>query len=255
MNENDEFRGMTALVTGASKGIGAETAYALSARGAFALIHYNTDRQGACQVLERIRTAGGEGELMQADLSTSEGIHQFIRTFDQDGRTIDILVNNAGSLIKRSSFLELTEELWAQVFMLNLTSAFLITQACLRAMVKRRKGIVINISSVAARFGGGLGAIAYSSAKAALSTMTKGLAREFAPHGIRINAVSPGTVDTDYHRRFSTPQSLETVAKATPMGRLGTSAEVADVVAFLCSDRARFVQGQIIEVNGGFLMV
>lgn len=255
MNENEEFRGMTALVTGASKGIGAETALVLAAREVFTLIHYNTARQEACQVLERIRAAGGDGELVQSDLSCTQGIHHFVDAIDHAGRPIDILINNAGSLIKRTPFLELTEDLWARVFMLNLTSAFLITQACLRGMVERKKGIVVNISSAAARFGGGIGAIAYSSAKGALSAMTKGLAREFAPHGIRINAVSPGTIDTDYHRQFSTPQAVEAVAKATPMGRLGTSAEVADVVAFLCSDKARFIQGQVIEVNGGFLMV
>lgn len=255
MNQKDEFHGMTALVTGASKGIGAETALALGSRGAFVLIHYNTAQQEANQLLERIRATGSDGDLLQSDLSCSEGIHCFINTVDQFKRPIDILVNNAGSLIKRTPFLELTEELWKRVFTLNLTSAFLLTQACLRGMVERKRGIVVNVSSVAARFGGGLGAIPYSSVKGALSTMTKGLAREFAPYGIRINAVSPGTIDTNYHRQFSTPQALETVAKATPMGRLGTASEVAEVVTFLCSDKAQFIQGQIIEVNGGFLMV
>lgn len=255
MSKNDEFHGMRALVTGASKGIGAETAFSLGTRGAFTLIHYNTGRQEACQLLEKIRATGGDGELVQSDLSSRGGIHDFICKFDHGRRPIDILINNAGSLIKRSPFLELTEDLWQQVFMLNLTSAFLITQACLRGMVERRKGIVVNISSVAARFGGGLGSIAYSSAKGALSTMTKGLAREFAPRGIRVNAVSPGTIDTDYHRKFSTPQTLEAVTKATPMGRLGNSAEIADVVVFLCSEKARFIQGQVIEVNGGLLTI
>lgn len=246
---------MTALVTGSSKGIGAETARVLAARGVFTIIQYNTGKSEANEVLESIRSEGGDGIVLQSDLSTSEGTHQLIHAVESVGLPIDILVNNAGSLIKRTLFLDLTEEIWTQVFMLNLASAFLITQACLRGMVTRRKGIVVNVSSVAARFGGGLGAIAYSSAKGALSTMTKGLAREFAPHGIRINGVSPGTVDTNYHRQFSTQQGLKAVAEATPMGRLGTSAEVAEVIAFLCSERARFVQGQIIEVNGGFLMV
>jgi 3-oxoacyl-[acyl-carrier protein] reductase len=255
MSRSHEFQGMTALVTGGSRGIGAETAVALASRGAFTLVHYNTGREQASQVLERIRAAGGEGELVQADLSHSEGIRTLIDQIERGSKRIGTLVNNAGSLIQRAPFLDFTEELWSRVMMLNLTSAFLITQAVLRGMVERKSGVVVNISSVAARFGGGIGAIAYSSAKAALSAMTKGLAREFAPHGIRINAVSPGTVDTDYHRQFSTPQALAAVAKATPMGRLGTAAEVADVVAFLCSEEARFIQGQSIEVNGGFLMV
>lgn len=255
MNRNDQFRGMTALITGASKGIGAATALALGTRGAFTLIHYNKGAEEANQLLKKLRDAGGEGKILQSDLSCSEGIRKFTHALGQSGRPIDILINNAGSLVKRTPFLEFTEELWNEVFTLNLTSAVLIAQACLRGMVERKKGIIVNISSVAARFGGGIGAIAYSSAKGGLSVMTKGLAREFAPHGIRINAVSPGTIDTDYHRQFSTSQALEAVAAATPMRRLGTSEDVADAVAFLCSEDARFIQGQVIEVNGGFLMV
>lgn len=246
---------MTALVTGASKGIGAATALALGSGGAYTLVHYNTAHKEAGQVLDRIRAEGGDGELFQSDLGCPDGIRQLIQAIDRLAKPIDILINNAGSLIQRTPFLELTEDLWNQVFTLNLTSAFLIAQHCLRGMVTRKKGVIVNVSSVAARFGGGLGSIAYSSSKGALSTMTKGLAREFAPHGIRINAVSPGTIDTHYHQQFSTPQGLEAVAKATPMGRLGTSAEIADVIAFLCSEDARFIQGQVLEVNGGFLMV
>jgi 3-oxoacyl-[acyl-carrier protein] reductase len=122
-------------------------------------------------------------------------------------------------------------------------------------MVERGNGVIVNVSSVAARNGGGLGALAYSAAKAGLSATTKNLAKEFAPRGIRVNAVSPGTVDTDYHRVFSTEQMLDGVRATTPMGRLGKPEEIADVILFLASDGARFIQGQVIEVNGGFLMV
>lgn len=255
MTGDKEFQGLTAVVTGASKGIGAETAFALASRGAFTVVHYSSSEREASAVLERIRKTGGDGLLLQADLSESAGIRLFIERLGKTGKPADILVNNAGSLVQRTPFLKFSEELWNRVFALNLTSAMLITQAVLPAMVEKKRGVIVNVSSVAARFGGGLGAIAYSSAKAALSSMTKGLAREFAPQGIRINAISPGTIDTDYHRTFSTPQALESVAKATPMGRLGTSEEVADVIVFLCSEAARFIQGQAIEVNGGYLMV
>jgi 3-oxoacyl-[acyl-carrier protein] reductase len=255
MNADSRFKGMTALVTGASRGIGAETAFALASHGAFVLAHYNTSHEAGAKLLDRIRASGGEAELVQADLGRSDGIERFVSMIQDSNRTFDILVNNAGSLVQRTAFLDLTEDLWSRVFTLNLTSAFLISQALLRGMVTRKEGVIVNISSVAARFGGGIGAIAYSSAKAGLSSMTKGMAREFGPHGIRINAVSPGTIDTDYHRRFSSPQALEGVVKATPLGRLGTSGDVADVVVFLCSEEARFIQGQVIEVNGGFLMV
>ena len=182
-------------------------------------------------------------------------MYAFIDLVKATGRQPDILVNNAGSLIQRTRFLDFTDELWNQVFMLNLHSAFLITRALLPAMVERKRGWVVNISSVAARNGGGIGAMAYASSKGALSVMTKGLAKEFAPQGIRVNAVSPGTIDTNYHRNFSTEQMLAGVRAATPLGRLGTSEETAAVILFLCTEGGRFIHGQTIEVNGGFLMV
>jgi 3-oxoacyl-[acyl-carrier protein] reductase len=250
-----ELNGLTALVTGASSGIGAEVAFRFGANGAYTLIHYHENLQGATEVLERIRRVGGEGELIHADLSRSSSITEFSGWLQTLQRPIDILVNNAGSLIQRKPFLEITEQLWSEVFTLNVTSAFLTTKAVLPSMVQRGRGCVVNITSVAARIGGGIGAIAYSSAKAALSTMTKGLAREFGSQGIRVNAVSPGTIDTNYHKRFSTREALDAVVAATPLQRLGTAKDIADVVVFLCSEGARFVQGQVIEVNGGFLMV
>ena len=244
------FGGMTALITGASSGIGAASATAFGTRGARVLIHYNCQESEAQRILERVRGAGGKGELLRADLTTMDGVRSLVRALA--GRRIDILVNNAGSLIQRTPVLNFTEELWEQVLTLNLTSAFFLAKAVLAGMVERKSGFVVNVSSVAARNGGGLGALAYASAKGALSTMTMGLAKEFAPFGIRVNAVSPGTIDTKYHRNFSNDQILNAVKAATPMARLGTAEEVADVILFLCSHEARFIQGQVIEVNGGF---
>ena len=250
MDKVKNFEGMTALITGASSGIGAASATAFGARGARVLIHYNRQESEAQKIIERVRGAGGQGELLRADLTTMDGVRSLARAIA--GRRIDILVNNAGSLIQRTPVLNFTEELWEQVLTLNLTSAFFLAKAVLAGMVERKSGFVVNISSVAARDGGGLGALAYATAKGALSTMTKGLAKEFAPLGIRINAVSPGTINTNYHRNFSNDQRLSAVKAATPMGRLGTPEEVADVILFLCSNEARFIQGQVIEVNGGF---
>jgi len=250
MDSVKKFGGMTALITGASSGIGAASATAFGARGARVLIHYNRQENEAQRIIERVRGAGGQGELLRADLTTMDGVRSLVRALA--GRRIDILVNNAGSLIQRTPVLNFTEELWEQVLTLNLTSAFFLAQAVLAGMVERKSGFVVNVSSVAARNGGGLGALAYASAKGALSTMTMGLAKEFAPFGIRINAVSPGTIDTKYHRNFSNDQILSAVRAATPMARLGTAEEVADVILFLCSHEARFIQGQVIEVNGGF---
>ncbi len=250
MDKVKNFEGMTALITGASSGIGAASATAFGARGARVLIHYNRQENEAQRIIERVRGAGGQGELLRADLTTMDGVRSLARAIA--GRRIDILVNNAGSLIQRTPVLNFTEELWEQVLTLNLTSAFFLAKAVLAGMVERKSGFVVNISSVAARNGGGLGALAYASAKGALSTMTIGLAKEFAPFGVRINAVSPGTIDTNYHRKFSNDQTLNAVKAATPMARLGTTEEVADVILFLCSNEARFIQGQVIEVNGGF---
>lgn len=250
MGNDKIFGGMTALITGASSGIGAATAIAFGAQGACVLVHYNRQESEAQRIIGRVRDAGGQGELLRADLMTMDGVRNFVQALA--GRRIDILVNNAGSLIQRTPVLDFTEELWQQVLTLNLTSAFFLTKAVLAGMVERQRGFVVNISSVAARNGGGLGALAYASAKGAVSTMTMGLAKEFAPFGIRINAVSPGTIDTNYHRNFSNDQTLNAIKAATPMARMGTAEEVADVILFLCSKEARFIQGQVIEVNGGF---
>jgi NAD(P)-dependent dehydrogenase (short-subunit alcohol dehydrogenase family) len=244
---------MTVLVTGASGGIGAATAVAFASRGAHVLAHYNRQVKEAAEVLARVQEAGSFGELLHADLSRMEGVRALAH--EVNGRPIDILVNNAGSLVRRTRVLDFTEELWEEVMTLNLDSAFFLAQAVLRDMAERKRGFIVNVSSVAARNGGGVGALAYATAKGALSAMTKGLAKEFAPMGIRVNAVSPGTIDTNYHRTFSTDQMLNGVKAATPMGRLGTSEEIADVILFLCSPAARFMQGQVVEVNGGFLMV
>ena len=252
MNIEKSFQHMTALVTGASSGIGAATAVAFAQRGANVIVHYNSRQSAAEQIVSRIRTYGVEGEAVRADLSTASGWRN-LAAFAAD-RQIDILVNNAGSLLARTRVLDFTEELWERVMMLNLTSSFFLAQAVLRGMVARKRGYIVNVSSVAARFGGGLGALAYASAKAAVSAMTKGLAKEFAPQGIRVNCVSPGTIDTGYHKAFSTPEVLESVRSATPAGRLGTAEEIADVIVFLCSDQASFIHGQVIEINGGFFM-
>jgi 3-oxoacyl-[acyl-carrier protein] reductase len=250
---HEELRDKTALITGASIGIGAAAAVALARLGVNILIHYNSHLSDAEAVLREVEGAGVRGQLFQADLGTRDGVHHLIGAI-RDLR-IDMLINNAGSLVERRPNLEMTEELWDRVLMLNLTSAYFVTQAVLPQMVERKSGVVVNVSSVAARHGGGKGATAYSTAKGGLSVMTKGLAKEFAAHGIRINAVSPGTIDTNFHRTFSNEQMLDGVRAATPMGRLGTSEETADVIVFLCTDQARFIQGQVIEVNGGFLMV
>lgn len=251
-----EFSGKTALVTGASRGIGAAAAVALARAGcARVLIHYSASRDGAGETAQRVRACGADAELIHGDLSTGEGIRAFVEALGDRAREVDILVNNAGSLIERAKLAGMTYELYERVMDLNAKSVWFITQAVAPHMVARGSGVIVNVSSIAARTGGGVGATAYAAAKAAVAAFTKGWARELASHGVRVNAVSPGTVDNDFHARFSTREMLESVVRQTPQGRLSTNEDVADVIVFLCSEAARNVVGQTLEVNGGMFMI
>jgi NAD(P)-dependent dehydrogenase (short-subunit alcohol dehydrogenase family) len=252
---NPEFENKTALVTGASRGIGEATVIALAEAGVRKLIlHYNSHRRG---IDELARTLGDavSCQLIQADLSQDSGIESFLADFRKLNAPVDILVNNAGFLVERAKLAESTPELWDRVMNLNAKSAWFITQAVVPGMIERDGGVVVNLSSIAARNGGGIGAAMYAASKASVACFTKGLARELAPKGIRVNAVSPGTVDNHFHQVFSTKQMLDNMLASTPAGALGTNEEVADVIVFLCSDAARYIHGQTIEINGGMYMV
>jgi 3-oxoacyl-[acyl-carrier protein] reductase len=249
----NEFRGKSALITGASRGIGAATAVALARRGARSVnIQYNSCPEGAESTLAAIRAAGAEGSAIQADLSRLEGIRGFLERFEP---AVDILVNNAGSLVERARLPEFTSGLFDRVMNLNVKSAWMITQAVAPRMADRGGGAVVFLGSIAARTGGGPGATVYSAAKAAVAAITRGLAKELAPMGIRVNAVSPGTVDNHFHEQFSTRVMLDSVVAQTPAARLGTNEEVADAILFLCSEASRYIYGQTIEINGGMYMV
>jgi len=250
-----EFEGKTALITGASRGIGAATAIALANSGASRLVlHYNSYKPGLENVMTSARNAGAEAVAIQADLGTDTGVEAFLQGLKATGAGIDILVNNAGSLVKRAKLAEFTPELFDRVMTLNVKSAWFIAQAVAPHMIERKSGVIVNVSSIAARNGGGMGATIYAAAKAAVSTITKGLAKELAPQGIRVNAVSPGTVDNNFHSQFSTRQILDAALAATPAGTLGTNEEIADTLVFLCSHAARYIHGQTIEINGGMFM-
>lgn len=249
-----ELTGMSALITGASRGIGAATALTLARAGVQRIaMHYNSYREGAEQTAAQVRDAGAEVSLHQAELAGMDGTKSLI---DQlKGQSFDLLINNAGHLVKRAKLLEATEETYDEVMNLNVKSLWFLTQALAPAMIEKKRGVIVNVSSIAARNGGGPGATIYSAAKAAVSTFTKGWAKELAPHGIRVNAVSPGTVDNYFHEKHSSPQMLQGMLAQTPAGRLGTNEEVADVILFLCSDASRYIYGQTIEINGGMYMV
>ena len=250
----DEFQGKTALVTGASRGIGAATAIALARAGCKRVyVHYNSNAEGAERTAAEIRQAGAEAMVVAGNLSSEAGIRAFVDMLAGEPNAIDYLVNNAGSLVRRATLAGFTYALFDEVMDLNAKSMFFLTQAVAPRMAAR--GAIVNLSSIAARTGGGSGASVYAAAKAAVSALTKGLAKELAPRGIRVNAISPGTVDNDFHARFSTREILAQVAANTPQGRLSTNEEMADAIVFLLSDAARNIVGQTIEVNGGAYMV
>jgi len=219
------------------------------------ILHYGSSKEGAGKAADAVRGAGAEAVLIGGDLATEDGIRAFVAALGQHARSIDILVNNAGSLIQRGKLADMTYDLYNRVMDLNAKSVWFITQAIAPAMAERGGGVVVNVSSIAARNGGGLGATVYAASKAAVAAMTKGMAKELVVHGVRVNAISPGTVDNDFHAKFSTKEILEGVVRATPQGRLSTNEDMADVIVFLSSDAARNIVGQTIEINGGMFMV
>jgi 3-oxoacyl-[acyl-carrier protein] reductase len=202
-----------------------------------------------------IARAGGNAIAIRADVSQESEIRRLVKSAADELGPIDILVNNAGAMVERMKIHEITGEKWDAILNLNLKSAALCSQAVAASMMERRKGAIVNVVSIAGRNGGGPGAGAYAAAKAGLIAFTKSLARELAPHGIRVNAVSPGVIDTPFHEVFSTPEMMRNFAAAIPLGRVGVPMECATVIAFLASDATSFVVGETIEVNGGQLML
>jgi len=248
------FRDQVALITGASSGIGRATAEAMAREGARAGVNYCKNQAGAKQTAETIRKAGGEALVVHADVTRAAEVLAMVDAVRKEWGQIDILVNNAGDLIARRSLTDMTEEYWDQIMALNLKSAFLCVRAVWQEMAERKTGCIINVTSIAGRNGGGPGAAAYAAAKGGLLTYTKGLAKELAPHGIRVNGIAPGIIATPYHERYSPPEVFERFIASIPLGRAGTSEDVADVIVFLASPEARYMIGETVEVNGGLLM-
>jgi 3-oxoacyl-[acyl-carrier protein] reductase len=254
MNNSFDLNRKVALVTGASSGIGRATAEALAANGARVAINFHRNGAGAEAALSQITGSGSRAIIVQADVTRASDVQSLVEQTINEFGPIDILVNNAGSLVERLKILELTEERWDEVIDLNLKSAFLCSKAVAASMMERKTGAIVNVSSIAGRNGGALGSIHYSAAKGGVITFTKGLAKELAPFGVRVNAVSPGVIDTPYHEQFSSPEMMKTYAGMIPLGRVGTPAEVAEVICFLASDAASYLAGETIEINGGLWM-
>ncbi len=244
------LKGRVALITGAGTGIGQAAALRLASAGAIVGVHYFTSELGAKQTVNQITSLGGQAFLLPGDLcreADAEGVVQ--RLIAKAGR-LDILFNNAGSPLKMTPIETCSLDHWQHVFDVNVTSAFLVTRASIPHLRANGNGAIINNLSLSVQTGGSGGGGVYAAAKGALQILTRSLARELAP-AVRVNAIMPGVIDTPHHQVFSTPAKLEEYRKQTPLGRIGTAEEVADVVIFLASDASIFMTGAILDVNGG----
>ncbi|MBI1396491.1 MAG: glucose 1-dehydrogenase [Betaproteobacteria bacterium] len=251
----EDLAGKVVLVTGASTGIGAAAARAFGENGARVAVHYNSSRTEAEGVVAAIRSSGAEAVAIQGDVCVSETCRDIVaRTVEHFGR-IDVLINNAGGLVQRVPIGDVTDDLFDQVLHLNVRSALACIGAAVPCMRRQGGGAIINVTSVAARHGGGTGAVLYAGSKGFVSTMTRGLAKELVGDGIRVNAVAPGVIHTPFHERFSTPELLESFKATIPMKRIGTADECAGAFLYLASPQlSGYVTGQILEVNGGQYM-
>ncbi|MEV8377129.1 SDR family NAD(P)-dependent oxidoreductase [Kribbella sp. NPDC056861] len=250
-----DFSGQVVLVTGASSGIGAAAAVGFAEAGATVALHYHRNEEGAQHTANAVRTAGGAASVHQADLAVADSAGVLIdEVLAKHGR-IDVLVNNAGDLVKRAPVVEVSDDEFHRIIDVNLTSVFALSRRIIPVLRAQGGGAIVNVTSIAGRHGGGGGSVVYATSKGAVSTFTHGLAKELAPDGIRVNAISPGVIRTPFHDRHTSEEQLKTMLTTIPMGRTGTPHECVGTILYLASDRmSSYVTGQLIEVNGGQLM-
>lgn len=244
------LKNKVAIVTGGSRDIGRQVSLKLAAAGARVCINYLNNKSAAEDTLQEIKSAGGEAIAVAGDMTKSADVAKLVNEcVSAYGNSIHILVNVAGGLVARKPLPELDEKFWDTVIELNLKSAFLVIKETVPHMTEG--GAIVNFSSQAGRDGGGFGALAYATAKGGILTMTRGLAKELGPKGIRVNCVSPGMINTTFHNTFTKPEVRANVAAATPLRREGEAQEVADLVLYLSSDASSFINGESVEINGG----
>src|SRR4051812_24663604 len=251
-----DLAGKVVLITGASTGIGAAAARAFADVGARVIVHYNASREPAEQVVADIKGKGGSAALVAGDVMTEGDIKRVVgESLKAFGGRIDVLINNAGGMLGRVKIEDYTREHIERVLMLNCTQIALFLREVVPVMRRQKSGNIINVTSIAARHGGGGGAILYAGAKGFVSTVTRGWAKELVGDGIRVNGVSPGVITTPFHDRYSTAEQLKAMQATVPMNRLGSADECAGTFLYLASDAmSGYVTGQIIEVNGGQYM-
>jgi 3-oxoacyl-[acyl-carrier protein] reductase len=246
----ESLQNKVAFITGGARDIGRQISMKMAAAGAKVCINYFDGEDLAKETLQSIKDNGGEAIIVPGDMTNAEDVAKTVKACtDAFGGQIDILVNVAGGLMGRKLLGEMDEDFWDAVMQVNLKTVFLVTKAVVPYM--NNGGAIVNFSSQAARDGGGFGAIAYSSAKGAVLTMTRGLAKELGPKGIRVNCISPGMINTTFHNTFTKDEVRKNVAASTPLRREGEAREVADLALYLVSDSSSFITGASIEINGG----
>tara|TARA_E500000331_G_C17254237_1_gene712439 strand:+ start:266 stop:1018 length:753 start_codon:yes stop_codon:yes gene_type:complete len=249
MTSNPPLTGQTALITGASRGIGRAVALALAEAGAEVVVNYSSSADAAEEVVQTITSNGGSAYAIKANVAEEDAVDQLIKTVLERSSSLDILINNAG-ITRDGLLMRMKTEDWQAVVNLNLTGVFLCTRAVARTMLKQKSGRIINITSVVGLMGNA-GQANYAAAKAGVVGLTKSTAKEFASRGITVNAVAPGFITTDMTKELDS----EPILAAIPLGSFGTPEQVAGAVRFLAADpAAAYITGQVLQVDGGMLM-
>ena len=247
----NELMGQVALVTGASRGIGAVIARSLGEAGANVGVNFSSDRSGANEVSEEIKAGGSESIIIQGDVSIEMEAELIVKQTTEEWGHIDILVNNAG-ITKDGLLLRMKAEDWDRVIDVDLRGAFLCSKYVMPHMIRRRQGRIINISSVVG-IGGNAGQSNYAAAKAGLIGFTKAVAREVATRNVTVNAIAPGFIETGGMVEGMTDEAKQNVLDRIPMGRFGSGLDVAKTVVFLSGSGASYITGQVITIDGGLI--
>lgn len=241
----------TVLITGASRGIGLVTAKLFAANGHPVVLNYNHSRESACAAAREINAAGGMAAALKADVAHPDEVRAMFDEAERQLGGIGILVNNA-AVARQCLVTDIAYSEWRNTFAVNVDGMFLCSQIALRSMLREHRGCIVNISSMWGQVGASC-EVLYSATKAAVIGMTKALAQEVGPSGIRVNCVAPGVIDTEMNAHLSA-DDLEALKDAMPLMRLGTPQDVAEAVYFLASDKASFITGQILAPNGGMVV-